>query len=86
VRSQKRTTRFAALLATTAVTIFTAATTATAAHAQDSETVICSFPSNALGGAIPKASLIFDSAGNLYGTTILGGAYDCGTVFELTPQ
>ena len=31
-------------------------------------------------------SLVFDSDGNLYGTTNAGGAYDDGTVFELTPK
>jgi uncharacterized repeat protein (TIGR03803 family) len=31
------------------------------------------------------SSLIFDKAGNLYGTTYLGGAYGDGTVFELRP-
>ena len=30
--------------------------------------------------------VIFDAAGNLYGTTYQGGAYDGGTVFELSPQ
>ena len=33
----------------------------------------------------PVASLIFDAAGNLYGTTVAGGTYGYGTVFELTP-
>jgi uncharacterized repeat protein (TIGR03803 family) len=33
----------------------------------------------------PVAGLIFDSAGNLYGTTEFGGTADFGTVFELTP-
>jgi uncharacterized repeat protein (TIGR03803 family) len=33
----------------------------------------------------PVASLIFDTAGNLYGTTYQGGKFDLGTVFELTP-
>ena len=37
-------------------------------------------------GQIPVASLVFDAAGNLYGTTALGGAYNAGTVFELSPQ
>lgn len=44
-------------------------------------------------GAEPRAGLIFDSAGNLYGTTRFGGSgtcsgrqYFCGTVFELTPS
>ena len=31
------------------------------------------------------AGLIFDLAGNLYGTTVYGGANNAGTVFELTP-
>lgn len=35
-------------------------------------------------GIRPAASLIFDSAGNLYGTTPEGGKYGYGTVFELT--
>jgi uncharacterized repeat protein (TIGR03803 family) len=30
--------------------------------------------------------LIFDSSGNLYGTTALGGKYNFGTVFELSPN
>lgn len=47
-------------------------------------------------GAQPEAGLIFDSAGNLYGTTAIGGSGDCatqkdviigcGTAFELAPQ
>jgi uncharacterized repeat protein (TIGR03803 family) len=31
-------------------------------------------------------NLIFDQAGNLYGTTEAGGAYGAGTVYELTPS
>ena len=43
-------------------------------------------------GRGPVAGLIFDGAGNLYGTTILGGDLacnypsGCGVVFELTPN
>ena len=37
-------------------------------------------------GMEPVGSLIFDGAGNLYGTTTLGGAGKSGTVFRLTPQ
>ena len=33
----------------------------------------------------PYANLVFDAAGNLYGTTVIGGASDAGTVFQLTP-
>ncbi len=32
----------------------------------------------------PNGNLIFDSAGNIYGTTEYGGAYTFGTVFKLT--
>jgi uncharacterized repeat protein (TIGR03803 family) len=39
-----------------------------------------------MDGAFPVASLILDTAGNLYGTTKGGGRYDSGTVFELTPK
>jgi uncharacterized repeat protein (TIGR03803 family) len=36
-------------------------------------------------GKNPDGSLIFDSIGNLYGTTSIGGQYGYGTVFQLTP-
>jgi uncharacterized repeat protein (TIGR03803 family) len=36
-------------------------------------------------GSSPQASLVFDSKGNLYGTTASGGKYNYGTVFKLTP-
>ena len=49
------------------------------------ETVLHSFGGSG-DGFYPGASLIFDSYGNLYGTTGRGGAYDKGTVFELMPQ
>jgi uncharacterized repeat protein (TIGR03803 family) len=37
-------------------------------------------------GAGPYAGLIFDNAGNLYGTTVVGGTYGAGTVFQLMPS
>jgi uncharacterized repeat protein (TIGR03803 family) len=37
-------------------------------------------------GSYPATGVIFDTAGNLYGTTFSGGAYGAGTVFELTPN
>jgi uncharacterized repeat protein (TIGR03803 family) len=36
-------------------------------------------------GAVPYSGVIFDSAGNLYGTTYQGGSSGDGTVFELMP-
>jgi len=37
-------------------------------------------------GAYPLGELIFDQAGNIYGTTVEGGINDGGTAFELTPS
>jgi len=37
-------------------------------------------------GSGPNGGLVFDQAGNLYGTTSGGGAYGLGTVYELTPS
>jgi len=48
------------------------------------ETVLHDFQGT--DGATPSAGLIFDSAGNLYGTTYFGGAHNNGTVFKLTPE
>jgi uncharacterized repeat protein (TIGR03803 family) len=38
-----------------------------------------------LDGAEPNANLIFDSKGNLYGTTAFGAPPGEGVVFEITP-
>jgi uncharacterized repeat protein (TIGR03803 family) len=48
------------------------------------EKVLHNFGQGADGGLV-SAGLIFDAAGNLYGTTSGGGTYGGGTVFELTP-
>ena len=37
-------------------------------------------------GGEPVAGLVLDKAGNLYGTTYLGGVHGRGVVFELTPN
>jgi uncharacterized repeat protein (TIGR03803 family) len=51
------------------------------------ETVL--YPFHGEDGSEPRGTLIFDSAGNLYGTTTFGGAgtcfSGCGLVFKLTP-
>ena len=49
------------------------------------ETVLHSFTFGK-DGAQPYGDLIFDQAGNLYGTAVYGGAYGWGVVFELTPN
>ncbi len=54
------------------------------ANGKWAETVLHSF-GNGKDGSDPEASLIFDTAGNLYGTTFRGGAYGNGCVFQLTP-
>lgn len=62
-----------------------------APHADGSwtETTLHSF-SDAAKGKTPNGELIFDQAGNLYGTTAIGGdlsggTLGCGVVFELSP-
>ena len=41
---------------------------------------------NTRDGIWPYAGLMIDASGNLYGTTISGGTYNYGSVFELTPK
>lgn len=53
-------------------------------HGGWSESVLYSFAGGS-DGASPMGKLVFDSLGNLYGTTNAGGAADAGTVFELSP-
>ena len=49
-----------------------------------SESVLYSFNAGDSGNA-PYCTLVMDSAGNLYGTTVEGGIGGSGTVFELSP-
>lgn len=37
-------------------------------------------------GRYPASAPVFDQAGNLYGTTIIGGQSDAGAVYELSPS
>jgi uncharacterized repeat protein (TIGR03803 family) len=48
------------------------------------ETVLYWFQGG-MDGAYPEAGVILDAAGNLYGTTEAGGAYNWGTAFQLSP-
>ena len=43
----------------------------------------CTFPCG--DGSEPVSNLVLDANGNFYGTTYRGGAYNAGTVFEITP-
>lgn len=49
------------------------------------ESPVYSF-SGGLDGSNPASQLIFDAAGNAYGTTVTGGSSGCGTVFQLSPS
>ncbi len=49
------------------------------------EIVLYSFGAQTKDAAGPYCGLVMDKKGNLYGTTLGGGAYGQGTVFELTP-
>ncbi|HUO17910.1 MAG TPA: choice-of-anchor tandem repeat GloVer-containing protein [Verrucomicrobiae bacterium] len=53
--------------------------------------VLYSFNPNGIDGFGPTSAIVFDKAGNIYGTTEFGGTGDCtngfgcGTVYELSP-
>ena len=49
------------------------------------EIVVYNFGANAADGQNPHAGLVFDSSGNLYGTTVNGGVKNLGTVFGIRP-
>jgi uncharacterized repeat protein (TIGR03803 family) len=62
-------------------------------HGDWTESILYTFDSNGSAGTNPTADLVFDSHGNLYGTTEFGASggkscndNGCGAVFELTPQ
>lgn len=48
-------------------------------------TVLYNFTGGHDGGS-PMSNLLFDNAGNLYGTAEVGGLYGYGTVYELSPN
>src|SRR5208283_2511224 len=63
----------------------------TTSSAWASDTFIVLYNFDFYTGDFPIGNLVFDSAGNLYGTTYVGGLDEncpagCGTVFELSPS
>jgi uncharacterized repeat protein (TIGR03803 family) len=66
------------------ITILIPKWTARAQQKGPTYTVLYSF--SGPDGAQPFASLIQDTAGNLYGTTLSGGTYNNGVVFKLSPD
>jgi hypothetical protein len=78
MRGKRLSIGLSATLAFFTVTMFATSTYA------GTEQVLYSFNNNGTDGYNSAAGLIFDAAGNLYGTTKYGGSdYGCGTVFEL---
>jgi uncharacterized repeat protein (TIGR03803 family) len=49
------------------------------------ETVLYRFLGPPQDGFDPRSTMVFDTAGNLYGTTVYGGSAGIGAVFELSP-
>lgn len=69
------------ILATMAVTLILGGT----AWAQAKFKTLHVFSGGA-DGNYPLANVVLDAAGNLYGTTVYGGAHGYGTVYKLTPN
>src|SRR5580698_7580810 len=55
------------------------------AHKNDAWILTTLYSFSGSDGANPEARVIIGPDGNLYGTTVTGGAYGQGTVFKLTP-
>jgi uncharacterized repeat protein (TIGR03803 family) len=72
-------------LAIATVTLIMALILTSGAWAANTYKILSQF--NGTDGADPNdAQFVFDAAGNLYGTTVSGGANGHGTVFELSPN
>ncbi|HEX3819424.1 MAG TPA: choice-of-anchor tandem repeat GloVer-containing protein [Candidatus Sulfotelmatobacter sp.] len=77
-----------------AATLMLCAVSASVNAFAQTETILHSFNQGVSprAGSIPSAGLIFDGAGNLYGTTVEGGTGanlcfgGCGVAFELSPR
>jgi uncharacterized repeat protein (TIGR03803 family) len=69
-----------------ALAVFAVALITTTSASAQQENVLHSFNLNGRDGYVPNASLITDAAGNLYGTTPMGGFAEGGIAFKLEPQ
>jgi len=81
MRSRRFPYRVSAVLAVLTVVAMLAGS----ALAASTTKVIYSF-GGGTDGEYPDTDLVFDHAGNLYGTTVQGGDFGSGTVFQLTPS
>jgi uncharacterized repeat protein (TIGR03803 family) len=79
MRGNPFSSRSVLLLATVTLTM------AFAAQAAPKYKILHAFGKGSDGGGV-WGSLVLDADGNAYGTTINGGTYNFGTVFELTPH
>jgi len=91
MKSNKFCAAVSKVLAAAAVILILTLASAPGAGAQIKYKTLHTF--NGTDGAVPAGTLIFDAAGNIYGTTFSGGNYtsgcntgSCGTVYELTPN
>jgi uncharacterized repeat protein (TIGR03803 family) len=73
--------RGALLGSTVALAVF-----ASAAWAKQGFTVIHDFAGAPDDGANPLVGMSFDDAGDIYGVTYVGGAYNLGTLFKIAPD
>jgi uncharacterized repeat protein (TIGR03803 family) len=60
--------------------------TVSAHTAASQDKVLYNFGGSKTDGKSPQSGLTSDSKGNLYGTTVSGGANGVGIVFELSPE
>jgi uncharacterized repeat protein (TIGR03803 family) len=72
--------RAATILTLTALLMIACSSTATA-----QERVLFNFGTYTGDSTNPYAGIIADSSGNFYGTTFVGGVFDDGSVFEVSP-
>jgi uncharacterized repeat protein (TIGR03803 family) len=49
------------------------------------ETLLYSFTAESSNGQYPSGNILLDSAGNIYGATIGGGAHMAGEIYKITP-